>query len=111
MELRARLELTDTGGTVHDILWDRDRYNEVARQENPFNRHLIILGYASAVNLMLDPRSRDAREQYLRHGLCGDGPLRKYLKITQPLTNVRITIEGEYPPEKVVGDFEFRCRQ
>lgn len=111
MELETWLELTDAEGTVHKIRWDRSRYNEVARQENPFNRHLIILGYASAVNLMLDPRSAPAREQYLRQGLCGDGPLRRYLRLPHPLTEVRVTVHGEYPADKVLGDFHFRCPQ
>lgn len=110
MEIRPRLLIVDVDGKSYDFVWDREQYNAVAQQENPFNRHIIILGYTSAINLMLDPkRERTRRQAYLAHGLCENGPLSKYLKIDRPVREVQVLIDDDIPPDRIMKELRFQC--
>ena len=110
MSLRPHVTLElDDGSTRHFVL-NRESYNYIAQQENPFNRHLFVLGYVAGLQLLInrddDPK---LRESILKHGFCNHGPLTKYLHIQPPVRRFMVEIEGEAPDDKIVRKLVLEC--
>ncbi len=110
MSLRPRVSLELADGTSRSFILNRDSYNYIAQQENPFNRHVFVLGYVAALQLLIN-RDVDARlrESILKNGFCNGGPLTHYLHIEPAVRRFTVQIEGEAPDEKIVRTLTLEC--
>ncbi len=110
MSLRPHVTLELEDGTTRSFILNRDSYNYIAQQENPFNRHLFVLGYVAALQLLInqddDPKLRAA---ILTQGFCHRGPLTQYLHIEVPVRRFSVKIEGEAPDERIVRELSLEC--
>ncbi len=110
MELRSFVTLTMIDDNVKSFEFGRETYNMIASQENPFNRHILTLGYMAAVFMLLDRKDAPLREQILRQGFCGKGPMTRYLGIESKVAKIEVEIRGSFPRDKLVPHLELQCR-
>jgi hypothetical protein len=110
MTLQASVLLELEGGEQRTIKINRDSYNAIAAQENPFNRHILTLGYMAALFMLFNPEDAKLREAILRQGFCDKGPMTEYLDLALPVERLVVTITGDFPSAKVVPLLEVHCR-
>lgn len=111
MSLRPHVSLELEDGTTRGFVLDRDSYNFIAQQENPFNRHVFVLGYVAALQLLINRDDNpQLRESILKHGFCNGGPLTHYLHIGPHVRRFTVRIDGEAPDEKIVRSLTLECQ-